>query len=108
MYFVQQQTTTQNHITIFGMIIMEFKMEKNEPRYATVKNVGDIFGVLVERMVKGCEAAISVTNISNLSPTLLLPGDIAHTPKSETKIDVTVKLFCSIWQVFGLTVSGTK
>ena len=38
MYFVQQQTTTQNHITIFGMIIMEFKMEKNEPRYATVKN----------------------------------------------------------------------
>ena len=50
MYFVQQQTTTQNHITIFGMIIMEFKMEKNEPRYATVKfDVGDIFGVLVER-----------------------------------------------------------
>lgn len=37
MYFVQQQTTIQNHITIFGMIIMEFKMEKNEPRYATVK-----------------------------------------------------------------------
>ena len=33
MYFVQQQTTTQNHITIFGMIIMEFKMEKNELRY---------------------------------------------------------------------------
>ena len=33
MYFVQQQTTTQNHITIFGMIIMEFKMAKNEQRY---------------------------------------------------------------------------
>ena len=52
MYFVQQQTTIQNHITIFGMIIMEFKMEKNEPRYATVKkiDVGDIFEVERWRM----------------------------------------------------------
>ena len=66
MYSVQQQTTTQNHITIFGMIIMEFKMEKNEPRYATVKNwVGDIFGVLVKDV--GDKRAKSVTT-SHTSP----------------------------------------
>ena len=102
MYFVQQQTTIQNHITIFGMIIMEFKMEKNEPRYATVKKM--MLVTFLKLRDEGCKAAISVTNISNMSPTLLFPAHIFLSPKFGTKIDVTVKLFRSIWQVLGLTV----
>ena len=59
MYFVQQQTTTQNHITIFGMIIMEFKMAKNEPRYATVKYSGFAFLRLVPISPFRCAVTLS-------------------------------------------------
>ena len=99
MYFVQQQTTTQNHITIFGMIIMEFKMEKNEPRYATVKMMSVTFlgGWL---SIEGCWRQ----KRQYLSPTSQTSHQHILSPKSVIKIDVTVKLFCSIWQVFGLTV----
>lgn len=97
MYFVQQQTTTQNHITIFGMIIMEFKMEKNEPRYATVKMMLVTFlsGWLI---IGGCWRPY-------LSPTSQTSHQHILSPKSVIKIDLTVKLFCSIWQVLGSTVS---
>ena len=66
MYFVQQQTTIQNHITIFGMIIMEFKMEKNEPRYATVK-ISCWWHFWSD---EGFKAVKSVINIANMSPTI--------------------------------------
>ena len=100
MYSVQQQTTTQNHITIFGMIIMEFKMEKNEQRYATVKMMLMTFlsGWLI---IEGCWRQ----KRPYLSPTSqTLSHQHILSPKSVIKIDVTVKLFCSIWQVLGSTV----